>query len=156
MTSELGMTMLNFFRTHTPDELAKYADLGGGLAGRLCRAANSAADYESFIAAAATKKYTNARIRRAILSAMLRVSEDELKRKPRFTALLAANKNGTAFLRSVKKSAEIEIITRPAAGKALEGEAAEQFAFSYSADTLWALAAGIPPSELANERPYIK
>ncbi len=154
-TDSLGTAILNFFRTHTPEELSKYADLGGGLAGRLCRAANEAVDYDSFCILAATKKYTNARIRRAILSAMLYVTEEEIKRAPRFTTLLAANERGTAFLRSVKKTADIKIITRPAAGKALEGEEAGQFALSYSADTLWALAAGIAPSELANERPYI-
>ncbi|MBQ3100491.1 MAG: nucleotidyltransferase family protein [Clostridia bacterium] len=154
-TDSLGPAILNFFRTHTPEELSVYADLGGGLAGRLCRAANEAADYAGFCNLAATKKYTNARIRRAILSAMLRVTEDSLKRPPRFTSLLAANGRGTAFLRSVKKTADIEILTRPAAGKALEGEAADQFALSYAADTLWALAAGIAPNELANERPYI-
>lgn len=156
LTASLGSAILNFFRTHTPEELVKYADLGGGLAGRLCRAANGAVDYDSFLSAAATKKYTNARIRRAVLSAMLYVTEEELKRKPKFTSLLAANKRGTAFLRSVKKSADIEIFTRPAAGKTLEGEAAGQFALSHAADTLWALAAGIPPSELTNERPYIE
>ncbi len=154
-TEALGTAILNFFRTHTPDELSKFADLGTGLAGRLCRAANEAIDYDSFCILAATKKYTNARIRRAILSAMLRVTEDTLKRPPRFTSLLAANGRGTAFLRSVKKTADIEILTRPAAGRSLEGETADQFALSYAADTLWALAAGIPPSELANERPYI-
>lgn len=154
-TEALGAAILNFFRTHSPDELSAYADLGGGLAGRLCRAANEATDYEGFIALAATKKYTNARLRRAILSAMLSVTEETLKQKPAFTTLLAANKRGTEFLRSVKKSADIEIVTRPAAGKSLEGEAGRQFALSFAADTLWALAAGIPPSALTNERPFI-
>lgn len=154
-TDTLGTAMLNFFRTHSPDEISKYADLGGGLAGRLCRAANESTDYEGFLSSAATKKYTNARIRRAILSAMLSVTEEILKRKPVFTVLLAANKRGTDFLRSVKNSADIEILTRPAAGKSLDGLAGEQFALSYAADTLWALAAGIPPSELTNERPFI-
>jgi len=154
-TDSLGSAILNFFRTHTPDELSVYADLGGGLAGRLCRAANEAIDYAGFCNLAATKKYTNARIRRAILSAMLSVTEDRLKQKPVFTTLLAANNRGTDFLRSVKKTADIEIVTRPAAGKTLTGSAGEQFSLSFAADTLWSLAAGIPPSELTNEKPYI-
>lgn len=154
-TNALGPVILNFFRNHVPEELSVYADLGGGLSGRLCRAANESVDYDSFCAAAATKKYTNARLRRAVLSAMLFVTEDKLKRSPRFTSLLAANERGTSFLRSVKKSTDIKIITRPASGKTLEGEDAEQFALSLAADKLWALAAGICPSKLASERPHI-
>ena len=153
--SKLGGAVLNFFRTHSQSELAGYADLGGGIAGRLCSAALNAADHGEFLALAATKKYTHARLRRSVLSAMTGVTESDIREKPEYTSLLAANGTGTSFLREVKKRGEITVLTRPSDGKELTGKAARQFGLSQKADALWALAAGESPADQMRKGPYI-
>ena len=151
----LGGVILNFFRTHPQSELARYADLGGGIAGRLCSASREAADYTEFIKFAGTKKYTDSRLRRAALSALLGVYEEDLADPPEFTSLLCANRRGVRFLRTAKKRGEIIILTRPSDGKALEGKAAKQFGLSLRADELWALAAGESPANQMRKGPSI-
>ena len=151
----IGPAALNFFRTHGQAELAVYADLGGGIAGRLCAAAANAADYGEFLSLAATKKYTHARLRRAVLAAMTGTRESDVKEEPAYTSLLAANARGTEFLRQAKKRGEITVLTRPSDGKSLDGTAARQFALDLKAESLWALAAGESPADQMRKGPFI-
>ena len=153
--SALGTAVLNFFRTHGQEELSGYADLGGGIAGRLCSAAREAASYDEFLTLAATKKYTHSRLRRAVLAAMLGVREEDVISKPEFTSLLAADARGTGFLRASKKRGEITVLTRPSDGKDLTGTAERQFDLSLRADELWALAAGESPADQMRKGPVI-
>ena len=103
----LGMLSL------TPQrELEAYAGLGGGLAGRIRDAAQKAATLEEFWSLCATKKYPDARIRRGVLSALLRVREDDLRAPVSYVRLLAANEVGRAFLASARKESDLPVVTR--------------------------------------------
>lgn len=122
----LGMLAL------TPQkELEGYAGLGGGLAGRICEAAKKAETLTEFWALCATKKYPDARIRRGVLYALLRVKEDDLRAPVSYVRLLAANDGGRAFLAFARKSGYLPVITRqtdlpksPAAARQFEVESA--------------------------------
>ncbi len=150
-----GGAALDFFRSHGQAGLSEFADLGGGISGRLCSAAQNAADYRGFLALAATKKYTHARLRRAVLAAMTGTREEDIRQTPEYTSLLAANARGTEFLREAKKRGEIVVLTRPSDGKDLTGNAARQFALASRAASLWALAAGESPADQMRRRPVI-
>jgi len=89
------------------------------LAATLKRAARNSADLEETVAAATSKVYTAARIRRAILAAWLGITTEEVKTLPAYTNLLAANKRGTDYLGKIKKTLGIAIITKPASYKEL-------------------------------------
>ena len=103
----LGMLAL------TPQkELEVYAGLGGGLAGRIHDAAQKAATLDAFWALCATKKYPDARIRRGVLHALLRVTEEDLRAPVSYVRLLAANEVGRAFLASVRKASDLCVVTR--------------------------------------------
>lgn len=103
----LGMLSL------TPQkELESYAGLGGGLAGRLHNAAIKATTLDEFFALCATKKYPDARIRRGVLCALLRVKEEDLRAPVSYVRLLAANEVGRAFLASARKTSELPVVTR--------------------------------------------
>lgn len=103
----LGMLAL------TPQkELENYAGLGGGLAGRICDAAPKAATLDAFWALCATKKYPDARIRRGVLSALLRVTEEDLRAPVSYVRLLAANEVGRTFLASVRRTSDLCVVTR--------------------------------------------
>ena len=109
--------VLGYYRLHAPAELSGIAEMHGGLAERICRAAADAATEEEFLSLAATKKYTDSRVRRAILYGMTGVTEDDLRTFPAYVNLLGASERGRAFLAAYrkKKDKRVEIVTRPAA-----------------------------------------
>lgn len=110
----LGQAILAHYRLADENALAACASMGGGLNHRLCAAAREAASLEEMLALAATKVYTNTRIRRAILHGMLGVTEDDLRAEPSAVLLLAANARGRALLADLRRTARIPIVTKPA------------------------------------------
>lgn len=105
-----------FLRRSDPIALSTLAELGGGLAQRMITAARASA-YQTLpqlIAAAATKRYTNARIARAIWFGMCGVTATDLSAPPAYTRLLGCSKAGKAYLASIRKQAGIPVITKPA------------------------------------------
>lgn len=128
----LGMLALT-----PPKELENYAGLGGGLAGRICDAAKRASTLDEFWSLCATKKYPDARIRRGVLSALLRVREDDLRAPISYVRLLAANETGRAFLSSVRRTSDLCVLTRqtnlpdtPEAARQFELESASAALYS--------------------------
>jgi len=94
------------------------------LSATLEKAAKQATSLEETVALATGKVYTTARIRRAILAAWLGITAAEVKATPAYTLLLAANEKGTAYLKSIRKSIGISLITKPSSYKALTDTAA--------------------------------
>ncbi len=91
-----------------------FADNTGGLLQRIVSASKSADSYDTLISLSSTKRYTNARIRRCLLSAFLEITEEEQHKAPTYTQLLAANTAGLKFLSETKKRhRSLEIITKP-------------------------------------------
>lgn len=111
--NKLSSAVLSFFRMNDGGELERFAEAGGGVAGRLSSAAKRAKNLDEMFEFAATKRYTNARLRRAALFSMTGVTFDDLRAKPEYTSLLAANKRGLEFL-SGQKNGRIRIVTKPA------------------------------------------
>ena len=128
----LGMLAL------TPQkELEEYAGLQGGLAGRLHNAARKATTLDEFFELCATKKYPDARIRRGVLSALLRVKEEDLRAPVSYVRLLAANDTGRAFLAVARKKSDLCVVTRqtdlpdtPSAMRQFELESASAVLYS--------------------------
>ncbi len=127
---------------------ATIADLPYSLAMRLFDASQKCTTLEELLAMAATKKYTNARIRRGVISFMLSLTPERLAEKPSFTRLLAANEVGRELLSEI----DFPVLTRASQHKLLDKALAEAVEFSNRADSFYALAD-------SNERiykPYIK
>lgn len=117
----LGMLAL------TPQkELEGYAGLGGGLAGRLHNSAIKANSLDAFYELCGTKKYPDARIRRGVLYALLRVKEDDLRTPVSYVRLLATNEKGREFLALARKTSDLRVVTRQTDLPATP-EAARQF-----------------------------
>ena len=130
-------------------ELESYAELGGGLAGRLRNAASRAETLEAFFALCATKKYPDARIRRGALSALLRVREDDLRAPVAYVRLLAANEQGRAFLAQARKTSDLCVVTRQT-DLPDTPEAERQFAMESASATLYSKC--LPRSIAADEQ----
>lgn len=137
MLSRLGPIFLSFFRSTAP---SAHDDLGH----RLKRAAIRAVDFEEFLTLAATKRYTHAHLRRAVLHRYLGITSADICAAPAFTQVLGMNERGRTALRCAAKAATIPILTKPASARALTGEAARQASLSQGGDLLYPLAMPVP------------
>lgn len=90
----LEKAVLARFRTAPPGEFSKIHDCPADLSNRMASVARRCDSLEEFFEKCATKKYTNARIRRAVISCMLCVEKELFSAPPLFTRLLAANERG--------------------------------------------------------------
>jgi predicted nucleotidyltransferase len=125
LTTNIGNNILSFFRLLTADEIRHRAisrcgggvtvcEDGCGIVERLCRCASSAKSYDEFISSAYNAKYTDARVRRVMLFALLGVSDIISHSVPQYTTLLASSEQGRKFLAQKRKQECIEIVTKPA------------------------------------------
>ena len=89
------------------------AESAGGLGYRLERAALCSDSYAGLIQNAKTKKYTDARLRRAIVYSLCGVFECDLKAPLGYTTLLGVNERGRALLGETKKTRRISVISSP-------------------------------------------
>ena len=93
----------------------------GGLVNRFRKAAEQAKDEEEFFSLCLTKKYTNSRIKRALLASTLGADGQSVKSAPAFTEALAFNDRGREMIRRIKKEGSISLLSRPAEGADLPG-----------------------------------
>lgn len=131
--------LLLFFRMARAEQLRGCDGIAGGLENRIIEAARGAASWEKFEQLLFTKKYTDSRLRRTLLSCVVGVREADLKAPAAFTVLLAATEKGRAFLSKARKTSEIPIITKPADIEKAGGNALRQAELSDRADALFTL-----------------
>lgn len=140
----LGTAALWRFRSGGA-ELGRYAECGGGVSGRLVRAAAESGNLADMLTAAATKKYTSARLRRAVIFALAGVMKADLDALPSYTTVLASNARGRSFLAAARKKAGITVLTRPSAALQVEGDAARrQTELFLASEGLYSLALPVP------------
>ncbi len=111
---ELDGAVVSFFRLHTGDAIERFAECSGGLGNRIAAAARSVTDIEALVGAVGTKRYTDARIRRAMLFAMTGVTEDMLKSEVEYTTLLGAGREGRELLSRMRRREHLPIVTKSA------------------------------------------
>ena len=137
-----------------PKELA---DLGGGLVEHLAHAACEATTYESLCRAAATKRYTDGRIRRALLYLLAGVTYNDLEAPPAYLRLLAANARGREYLATTRKTRTVPVVTKQSDVTALGDVALRARELSAISDALYALTLEKPtlPATLAVTPPFM-
>ena len=109
--------LLMYFRLADASELSQYAEADGGIAERICLAAKESRNIVELWEMIKTKRYTDAKLARAILFCLARVKRELLLQAPEYLYLLAASESGRALLSSVKKSksdGRIPVVTKPA------------------------------------------
>ena len=140
----LGTVALWRFRSGG-EELGRYAECGGGVSGRLVRAAAESGSLADMLTAAATKKYTSARLRRAVIFALAGVLKANLDAMPSYTTVLASDARGRSFLAAARKKAGITVLTRPSAALRIAGAAARrQTELLLASEGLYSLALPVP------------
>ena len=135
---KLSSAFISFFRLNSASA-NKIHDAEGGLYKRLVNLSFKTNSISSLTELAATKKYTLARIRRAILFSFFGVTSSDVKTEPCYTQVLAMDSVGAKILKEIKKKGRISIITKPSATKTLDSVASHQKALSDAADSVFQL-----------------
>ena len=110
----------------------------------LQKAAFGAHDIDSLLSDVATKKYTVARQRRALLYSFFGVTPAKLAEPIGYTQVLAMDDRGAEILHDIRKTAKIGILTKPSDLHKLTAQAREQAKNAHRADSVYALASPSP------------
>ncbi|MDE7246048.1 MAG: nucleotidyltransferase family protein [Oscillospiraceae bacterium] len=116
-------------RLRTMPEEAFFPYDGGneGLYHRFYHAVRSAAGLDAVLAAAKTKRYPLARLRRMLLHSYLDVRTPAKGETPPCLRVLGANAAGRRLLSSMRKRALLPVLTKPGSVRRLDGDAKRVF-----------------------------
>lgn len=114
-------------------------DASEGLGNRLYTAAHEEATWDAVLAAAKTKRYALARIRRMSMSAVLGIQTGMADGIPPYARLLAATEKGRGLLREASNKTRVPIVTKPATVKELSREALAVYNLGALAHDLYVL-----------------
>ena len=119
---QLSRAILMYFRLRLPEDLQSYAECEGGIANRLCSLAHECSSLEELYEKLSTKRYTDAKLRRALLFSLTEIKRELLCSLPEYTTLLAADAKGRELLSAQRKSVGIKVVTKPADEPARSGQ----------------------------------
>ena len=143
----IGQDMLTYLRMCDADSFAQTAETAGGLADRICSSARSATNYDDLINGAMTSNYTAARVRRGLINMLIGVTEEDIRSRPAYVQLLAANKRGREYLASRRREDGLPIVTKPADARDIAG-GERQYALACRSEALWCMT--LPEPQPAN------
>lgn len=104
-----------YFRLKKPSDFSGIAEMSCGIAERISREANESVSGVDFFERISTKRYTDAKLHRAILFAMTEVFEDDLSLNPQYTFVLGADTVGRKLLSEWRRiDLPTRIVTKPA------------------------------------------
>ena len=157
--AHLGTALLAILRANGVKKgvLDGIAECGGGLLERLESAAWKASDYRALCAEAATKRYTDGSIRRALINLLSGVTREDIAAHPVYLRLLGANARGRAFLAKTAKMRTVHVVTKRSEIAALGPAAARQSELARVADGLYSLCleGRATPHDLQTAKPHL-
>ncbi len=143
-----SLAVLSALRLKTKEDMTDIEGAGGGLGNRILKQAHESTDYDGLISSLATKKYTLARIRRAVLFSVLGVKHSDMELTPRYVNLLGTSEVGRRLLAGRRKDGRaLPIITKNSEKKLLiaslagseKEEAVRLFELERRADALYTM-----------------
>ncbi|MCL2754735.1 MAG: nucleotidyltransferase family protein [Oscillospiraceae bacterium] len=94
----LEIAILSKLRTMSPKDIRKAPNVGGGLENRLFNGVRLARNLNELHCLAKTKRYTLARIRRAVLCCFLGITQSDVKLGVQYVRILAMNSRGKELI----------------------------------------------------------
>lgn len=137
--ARLDLAVISSLRLNSPSAVVDIHDANGGLYNRLCDMSAEATGISSLTHLTETKKYTKARIRRAIWNTYFGVTSSDVKRLPLYTQVLAMDEIGRSVLKRIKKMSDFPVITKPSSYKDYGFEVISQKELSNKADSVYGL-----------------
>ena len=151
--ADIDKALLGFYRVADVNGLSYCAENELSLTSRIIKYSRKCGTFAEVLERSATKKYTNARIRRAAIYGYVGVHGSRMREEPMYTRLLAANGKGCEMLKSIKKITKIPVITKPSdAGE--EIRTSLQYECEERGELIYALACDDLPQGYGN-RPII-
>lgn len=146
------------FRLNHQRRSIEIHDTAGGLYNRLEEASLQANTLHDLVRLTTTKKFTTARVKRAIWYSFFGVTSSEIKKMPLYTQLLAMDSKGRAELKKIKKGSDFPVLTKPSNTSMLSDEAKSQKDFSDRADEIFQMTKPISPHarQGLTFTPYVK
>ena len=147
--------ILSRLRCMSEEEFLPYDGGGEGLYRRFYGAVRCAACVDDILAAAKTKRYPLARLRRMLLHSYLGISPAAQGETPSYLRVRGANERGRMLLGQMRKRAQLPIITKPAQVRKLDKCVQAQFLREVSCTDLYTLAMpdmrhSVPDSEFTH------
>lgn len=145
-------------RTMNAREIKNLPDVSEGLENRIYNAVRDYNSLEEILSNIKTKRYTLARIRRILISALLNINKEMLRREAKYIRVLAFNKKGSQILGEIKKSGTLPLITNVSDGyKNLDDESKKIFDIDLLSSDIYSLATNsVKPCGEDFKRPIIK
>jgi predicted nucleotidyltransferase len=140
LMTELEPMLLSRLRMLGEETYNSLPDASEGLGNRLYAAAHEEVTWDAVLAAAKSKRYALARLRRMAICAALGVREGMADGVPPYARLLAATEKGKGLLRTIGNSSSMPVVTKPATVRDLSREALGVFNLGAMAHDLYVLA----------------
>ena len=140
---EAERTVISRLRTLDAETLARLPDMSEGLHMRICNAIQEGVTLDGICGAAKVKRYTYARIRRALIHACLGVYEDGIPAAPPYIRVLAFNNRGRRLLNAINERSSLPVVTKPASVRRLGGQPLAVFEAEARATDLYVLAQSV-------------
>ena len=126
-------------RAMREEDLAPFDGGGEGLYHRFYDAVQRETSIEDILAAAKSKRYAYARLRRLLLAAYLGVTLEDTPQRVPYLRVLACNARGREVLKTMKTTAAAPILTRSADVRRLDADAQRLFALTARAEEQYTL-----------------
>lgn len=126
--------MMTLLKTKTARDLRSCANISEGLENRILAALEQAESLPALHDRIKTKRYSHAKLRRAVASAALGISKDLPLQKVPYLRVLALGERGASLLKSLKKTAKLPVCQ---SGKECEAVSPAFFEVERYAADLW-------------------
>lgn len=137
-------TILGILRTKNKEDLSALPDLSEGVENKLFSAIKVATSLEELYDTLKVKRYTHARIRRLVISAVLGADNSLFMKKPPYIRVLGFNKTGEEIIKNCAYKSKIPVIMRAKEIENLGKDAQKVFSLECTATDLYALSLNKP------------
>lgn len=112
--SMLDNAIIARLRTMTASELSNISEVSEGLENRILECAKEADSFATLVSLIKNKRYTESKIRRILLAALIGYTKNIYSPDPQYIRVLGMNKTGMDILKQAKKACSVPIITKTA------------------------------------------
>ena len=135
----IASALISSFRLNSSEDVTDIHDARGGLYNRLYENSFKVGKINDLITLTETKKYTRARIRRALWYSFFGVTSSKVKELPEYTQILAMDEVGQKILKEARKMTDFPILTKPSRLDLLSEKSRRQKELSDKADSVFQL-----------------
>ena len=132
--------LLARLRAMREEDFAPFDGGGEGLYHRFYDAVQRETTIDGILAAAKSKRYAYARLRRLLLAVYLGVTPEDIPQRVPYLRVLACNERGREVLKTMKTTAAAPILTKSAQVRRLDADAQRLFALTARAEEQYVLA----------------